>query len=147
MPIPSKLRIERAAIGLKRQLVGRIKQFQKIPEARQEKLRQQLNKEHQRVAGKFKQYGFAIPSLEELLEDPQAWLQADLGPAKPKGGAATASVEDVVQDAYLRTLSRYPDQDEMQTALSFINESEKPADGIQSLLWTLVNTKEFIITH
>ncbi len=144
---PKQATLERAAIGLKRQLVGRIKQFQKIPEARQEKMRQQLNKEHQRVAGKFKQYGFAIPSLEELLEDPQAWLQADLGPAKPKGGAATASVEDVVQDAYLRTLSRYPDQDEMQTALSFINESEKPADGIQSLLWTLVNTKEFIITH
>jgi hypothetical protein len=144
---PKQAAIERAALSLKRQFAGRIKQFKKAPEARQEKLRQQLNKEHQRLAGKFKQYGFLVPPLEELLDDPQAWLQAELESAKPKGGAATASVEDVVQDAYLRTLSRYPDQDEMQIALSFINESEKPADGIQSLLWTLVNTKEFIITH
>ena len=55
--------------------------------------------------------------------------------------------EDIVQDAYLRALSRYPDDEEMQIALSFINDSEKTADGVQSLLWALVNTKEFIITH
>ena len=146
---PKQAQIERAALGLKRQFVGRIKQFEKTPQARQEKLRAQLAKEHQRISGKFKAYGFAVPSLEEILDDPQGWLAADLRTAggAASGGPGKASVQDIVQDAYLRTLSRYPDDDEMQTAVSFINESEKTADGVQSLLWALVNTKEFIITH
>ena len=86
--------------------------------------------------------------LDAIIDDPQAWLNAELESAAPgKNGAATASVDKIVEDAYLRTLSRMPDNDERQIALSFINEAEKPADGIQSLMWALVNTKEFIITH
>ena len=52
-----------------------------------------------------------------------------------------------MEDAYLRTLSRYPDQEEIDISISFIEESDSPANGVQSLLWALVNTKEFIITH
>ncbi len=145
---PKQAQIERAALGLKRQFINRIKQFKNVPEARQEKLRPQLVKEHKRLTARFKQYGFGVPPLKEILDDPQAWLAADLQPAGGDNGKATsASVQDIVQDAYLRTLSRYPDDDELQTSVSFINESEKTANGVQSLLWALVNTKEFIITH
>ncbi len=144
---PKQAQIERAAMGFKRQFVGRVKQFQKTPEARQEKLRSQLAKEHKRISGKFQQYGFAVPPLNEILADPQAWLTADLEPSAKSAKTATASVQAIVQDAYLRTLSRFPADDEMHTAVSFINESERTADGVQSLLWALVNTKEFIITH
>ena len=57
------------------------------------------------------------------------------------------SMEQVVDDAYLRTLSRFPDPDERETSLQFIAESDSPKVGIESLMWALVNTKEFIITH
>ncbi len=60
---------------------------------------------------------------------------------------ATTNIESLVEEAYLRTLSRFPDDEEKQISTAFINESETPANGVQSLLWALVNTKEFIITH
>jgi hypothetical protein len=56
-------------------------------------------------------------------------------------------MDSLVEDAYLRTLSRYPDKEEAEIAVAFIEESKSPADGVQSLLWALVNIKEFIITH
>jgi hypothetical protein len=142
-----ELAAERAALGLRRQIVNRIKQLNKMPESRRERSRAQLKKEYARVSAKMSKYGFDVPPLKELIEDPQAWLTADLAPINDDSESAEASVQEVVQDAYLRTLSRYPDDDELQTAVSFINESETPAGGIQSLMWALVNTKEFIITH
>lgn len=53
----------------------------------------------------------------------------------------------VVQEAYLRTLSRPPNSDEAATAIDFIRESESPALGLEGLLWALINTKEFIVNH
>lgn len=144
---PKQAAIERAALGYKKQIVNRIKQFKKTPVAKRERYRGGLESQYKRLVAKFKQYGFDVPPLKEILDDPAAWLAADLVPAAGSAGAANASVQDIVEDAYLRTLSRYPDEDEMETAVTFINDSEQTADGVQSLLWALVNTKEFIITH
>ncbi len=57
------------------------------------------------------------------------------------------STSQLVEEAYLRTLSRLPDEREMQLASAFIEESANPVDGARGLLWTLVNTKEFIVNH
>ena len=53
----------------------------------------------------------------------------------------------IVQQAYLRTLSRHPDEDELARAQRYLSESEDPVKGARDLLWTLVNTKEFIVNH
>ena len=97
----------------------------------------------------MKQFGYATPPLKDLLDDAGIWteLQPTVASREQASGKATVSIESLVEEAYLRALSRYPDERESQTSITFIEESETPAEGVQSLLWALVNTKEFIITH
>lgn len=56
-------------------------------------------------------------------------------------------VRDIVRQAYLRTLSRPPQDTEMDRALAYYRESGDLAVGSQDLLWALLNTKEFVVNH
>ncbi len=89
--------------------------------------------------------GRQLPELKSLLSDGPVPKNIGTPISKPK--KATSTVDSVVEDAYLRTLSRYPNEEERQVSLAHISESTTQAAGIESLLWALVNTKEFIITH
>lgn len=53
----------------------------------------------------------------------------------------------IVEEAYLRTLSRYPTDDERKIAAAFITDADDTAEGVRGLVWTLINTKEFIVNH
>ena len=55
--------------------------------------------------------------------------------------------EDIVEDLYLRTLSRYPDSDERRTALEAITRSGNTGTGLRNLFWALLNSKEFLYNH
>ena len=59
----------------------------------------------------------------------------------------TLKLDDIVNDAYLRTLSRFPTADEMQTSQAYIKAEADPVDGIRSVLWALLNTREFMVNH
>ncbi len=61
----------------------------------------------------------------------------------PKGWDSAA----LISEAYLRTVSRMPNASELQTAEQYILEAEDPVQGLRSVLWALVNTKEFIVNH
>ena len=61
--------------------------------------------------------------------------------------APTWNVTEVINDAYLRTVSRFPTADELQTAQTYIAESSDPVDGVRGVLWALMNTREFIVNH
>ncbi|MEZ6091216.1 MAG: DUF1553 domain-containing protein, partial [Pirellulaceae bacterium] len=58
-----------------------------------------------------------------------------------------AKLESLVSEAYLRTLSRYPEGDEMESSLTFIASSESVAEGFADVMWALINTKEFVLNH
>jgi Protein of unknown function (DUF1549)/Protein of unknown function (DUF1553) len=58
-----------------------------------------------------------------------------------------AQAEWIVENAYLRTLSRLPKEAERSTAVAYLTSEAKPVPAIQSLMWSLVNTKEFILNH
>lgn len=62
-------------------------------------------------------------------------------------GLNSETIAKLISDAYLRTLSRSPSEDELQTAQSFVSEAESPMEGLQSVMWALLNTKEFIVNH
>jgi len=53
----------------------------------------------------------------------------------------------IVKQAYLRTLSRYPTEQELAKCVKYINESEDAINGVRGVLWALVNTKEFVVNH
>lgn len=56
-------------------------------------------------------------------------------------------VADVVEEAYLRTLSRKPNDEERSIAIDAIQTAKTPMDGVHDILWALVNTKEFVVNH
>lgn len=137
---------QRKAESVRRQFIGRLRQFEKTPEARQKKMRPQLEREYKSLVKRFKAYEYQVPAFTDLLENPNSW--SELQPsASEANGIDSQTINSLVEDAYLRTLSRYPEKDETEVSVAFIEESETPAEGVQSLLWALVNTKEFIITH
>jgi len=53
----------------------------------------------------------------------------------------------VVTQAFLRTLSRYPSEQELQRSMEFVDEDTDKINGVRGLVWALLNTKEFIVNH
>jgi hypothetical protein len=61
--------------------------------------------------------------------------------------AAKKSDREIVDDLYLAALGRFPRADELETALPYVAESKDRAAAWQDLLWTLLNTREFMFNH
>ncbi|MEO1524346.1 MAG: DUF1549 and DUF1553 domain-containing protein [Planctomycetota bacterium] len=136
----------RAAESQRRSMINRVKQVLKLPEARRERSIDKLKQQHKAIVKRIGK-DFEVPSLDALLESPEAWSELkEIGLVDRVAGQQKGLAE-IVEEAYLRTLSRYPDEDETSVAMQFITESEQPSDGIEGLMWALVNTKEFIISH
>lgn len=55
--------------------------------------------------------------------------------------------ERLVTDAYLRTLSRLPEQTEWKESLKHLQNMETVQEGLHDLMWVLLNTQEFITNH
>ena len=121
-----------------------VKKFQNLSAERQKKIKPQLQRDYSRVASKMKSLKIDVPKLSAILKDTNSWSETV---ATTRSDRPVKTVQQLIEDAYLRTLSRFPDAEETEISLAFIEESKTPADGVQSLLWALVNTKEFIITH
>jgi hypothetical protein len=87
-----------------------------------------------------------VKKIEERLADlEQASGQKQEAEKSP--GALTLDEPTFIRQAYLRTLSRNPTAEEIDRCLAFLAESESPVAGAKGLLWTLINTKEFIVNH
>ena len=82
-----------------------------------------------------RQIGQAREQLADLQPEPEPESREDL------------NAESLVEEAYLRMLSRFPSENEQEIAAAFINEADDPAEGIRGLVWSLINTKEFIVNH
>ena len=66
--------------------------------------------------------------------------------AEPESSAAFAT-EQIVKQAFLRTLSRFPSDEELQRSVEYVNADENKINGVRGLVWALLNTKEFIVNH
>jgi hypothetical protein len=96
------------------------------------------------------------PSLLSRIEDRTgtAWIEEAFGlkpgqrsqPAELKDKAG-ACVETVVREVFLRTLSRPPSGSEMEAARSDVLSHDSPVLGARELLWTMLNTREFLVNH
>jgi hypothetical protein len=58
-----------------------------------------------------------------------------------------AKKQQLVRRLYLRTLSRYPQEQEFDRALDYLNKSDNLYNGLRDLVWAVVNTEEFIVNH
>jgi len=55
--------------------------------------------------------------------------------------------KQVITQAYLRTVSRYPSEQELARCEQFIVNEKDEITGLRQVLWALLNTKEFIVNH
>ena len=66
----------------------------------------------------------------------------------PQTETLTAEVVDqLINETFLRTVSRHPTPLERANAQSDINNAKNKIHGIKDLLWALLNTKEFLVNH
>lgn len=89
--------------------------------------------------------------LKKLQEQQAAAQQAerDVSTAAVTVPAAPVSdrPEQLIREAYLRTLSRPPTEAETARGLQYLTESNGTVSGLRDVLWALLNTKEFIVNH
>ena len=74
-------------------------------------------------------------------------IYSDKPPAKSGNGLSDENATKVVEEVYLRTLSRMPNSFELEKSTSAISMAENPYNGISDVLWVLINSKEFILNH
>lgn len=71
--------------------------------------------------------------------------QRSSAPSEP--ASDEARLVDLISEAYLRSLSRPPDDRELTVAEGYLNASNDLKAGLRDLLWALLNTKEFMTNH
>jgi hypothetical protein len=84
-----------------------------------------------------------------LRNDQDVWkrLSTKSGWIKQIAAEKNPDVERLIESAWLRTLGRKPTEAEQKTARESVAGAENTTAGIQSLMWALLNTKEFIVNH
>jgi Protein of unknown function (DUF1553)/Protein of unknown function (DUF1549) len=92
------------------------------------------------------------PEQVQRAEERIAELEKAAGGSKDAGAGAAAptlAIDEptLVRQAYLRTLCRLPTPEEVDRCTQFLAQSESPIAGAKGLLWSLINTKEFIVNH
>ena len=78
----------------------------------------------------------------DTLDRKDGWL-AQIEKALP----AADEIGELVEAAYLRTLSRHPTDSEAADCREHIEQSESIGEGLRDLMWALLNTQEFIANH
>jgi len=82
------------------------------------------------------------------IEQKNGWLAEVAGkPNREEAKKKVPNNKQVVREAYLRVLSRYPKDDELDRALDHLQQAKGDRSGLRDLLWALLNTKEFITNH
>jgi hypothetical protein len=104
-------------------------------------------------AKEAKMPGLVAALEDELRESRRQLRQAQKREADAESSVASVPVEtksdpaQTVRQAYLRTLSRLPDERETAVSLRYLTETGDTGKGLRDLLWALLNTKEFITNH
>jgi hypothetical protein len=61
--------------------------------------------------------------------------------------AAKKPTPEIIEELYLVTFSRPPSAEELKEAESLVGAAPSPKDGVQDLLWALLNAHEFVFDH
>lgn len=56
-------------------------------------------------------------------------------------------LKDLIEELYLGSLSRLPSSDELNTATKYLDGESDKRPAAEDLLWTLLNSKEFMFNH
>jgi hypothetical protein len=90
----------------------------------------------------------SILQVLSLANHPRVWqkITADKG-------QVSRIVKEIKDDSgridelFLCTLSRLPAAAELQACLKYVQKAESPEKGLQGVMWSLLNTREFLLQH
>ncbi len=125
---------------------------QQIGDTQQQLVKDQAKVKALKKDGKTKE----AAELERKVEKTRqriAALRKSIGQSAPSGNKsqgeklANLDPDNVIKQAYLRTLSRYPTSEELERSREYVKSADETINGVRGLLWALVNTKEFIVNH
>jgi hypothetical protein len=92
--------------------------------------------------------------LEPTLSQSLHMLNGDATTNRIRQGALIAkrlgekkTPEQVIEELYLRTLTRRPSGDEMAKLQAALKDEPDKAKGLEDVFWALMNTREFVFNH
>jgi hypothetical protein len=56
-------------------------------------------------------------------------------------------IKEIVEELYLAAYARFPTAEELQTTVTYVEQQENKQRGLEDVLWTIVNSKEFMFNH
>jgi hypothetical protein len=65
----------------------------------------------------------------------------------PSGGTGERTPDQILDELYLATLSRFPSDDERQWMRRAFASAGDRREAVEDILWTLLNTREFVFNH
>jgi hypothetical protein len=101
------------------------------------------------LANREKKLAAQMALLAKKAEKSETTTQANSGsgPIIIVMSAERIRMTPLIEEAYLRTLSRKPSASEVERSYASITQAETPTRGLSDLLWALINSKEFILNH
>jgi hypothetical protein len=83
-----------------------------------------------------------------LANHPRVWQKI----AAPEGRVAKVAKEvqgadQQIEALFLATVGRAPQPTESEACKQFLAEAKSPEEGLQAVMWSLLNTKEFLLQH
>jgi hypothetical protein len=88
----------------------------------------------------------AVPQTLFLMSDPALLKKLTAG-RLPKLLAEKKTDGEVIEELFLATLSRTPDERERTAALAHVADKKDRTKAFAGVLWALINTREFILNH
>ncbi|HSG72418.1 MAG TPA: DUF1549 domain-containing protein [Planctomycetaceae bacterium] len=139
------------------------RQNSRNPEGNENRRLAELKKQYESGSERLEAMKKRKPDNPRIKQDERKLAQLEkqiaaenkrLGLDKPKAEEPNQTVEkpeydaeEIVQRAYLRTLTRFPTAEELDSASEYLASSDDLRSGLEGLLWALLNTKEFIVNH
>jgi hypothetical protein len=80
-------------------------------------------------------------------EGHDALAEADKDSQAQSSFSINDDLKQLIEEAYIRTLSRQPTAEESHIAARSLSDAATPISGLSDLLWALINSKEFILNH
>ena len=114
-------------------------------ERRERQLRslRQRKRQQDQTEKQLKQIGLRITQIEKQIRE----LRVELNRLRQHNQVDVETFGQAIRQAYLRTLSREPEPEELARCLEYIENDAGPVNAMRGILWSLLNTREFITNH
>ena len=97
--------------------------------------------------GDTSRFGLLLFQVLTLANHPRLWEKIRDPAGRVAKLAQEADEGRRIEELFLATVSRLPDETERTACRKYLKEAESTEKGLHGLLWGLLNTREFLLQH